>query len=135
MSRNSALSTPHSALHLPARLLEPRDLAGQGQLAEHDAGDLELPQEPAAAAGQLAPVVAPGRAGVPRQVTQGGVVLFLLELPPLFGEPDDQFSPTLLLRYPGFGCHSRCPAGPVRALVAARVLPAFLRFGTEREAE
>src|SRR5579884_2716302 len=61
VSERECLFIQHSAFIiqrclLPARLLHPRNLARQGQLAEHDAGDLELPQHAAGAAGQLAAV-------------------------------------------------------------------------------
>src|SRR3954453_4898558 len=85
----------------PARLLQSRDLSRQGQLAEHDARDLELAQEALAAAGQLAAVVRARRTRITREVAQGGVVLVLLELPTNIRVALHQRRTTFLLCYPG----------------------------------
>src|SRR5687767_3755022 len=81
---------------LPACLFHPRDLPRQRQLAEHDAGDLELPQRALGAAGELTAVVRPRRAAVARELGDSGVVLFLLELAPNVREPRDQRLAALL---------------------------------------
>src|SRR4051812_32589681 len=65
---------------LPAGLLQARDLAREGKLAEHDAGNFEAAEERLRTAGQEAAVVAAGRGGVARQAGERGVVLLLLEL-------------------------------------------------------
>src|SRR4051794_3614109 len=75
-SRASRLSLARRALRaLPACLLHARDLAGQGELTQHDAGDLELPQRALRTAGQLAAVVRARRARITRQLGNRGVIL------------------------------------------------------------
>src|SRR5690349_16161905 len=67
---------------LPTGFAKPRKFATEGKLTKHDSGDLELPQESARAAGQLATVARARRARIARQFGQSGKVLFLLQLPP-----------------------------------------------------
>src|SRR5687768_2589401 len=104
-----------SLSELPAGLFQARDFAGERELAEHDAGDLELPQRALAPARELAAVVRPRRAAVARQVRQRGVVLFLLELTAHVRKLLHQRRSPLLLCYPGFRCHIcvRCPLSVV----------------------
>src|SRR5688572_31077475 len=117
---------PFQTSELPAGLFQARDFAGERELAEHDAGDLELPQRALAPPGELAAVVRPRRAAVAREVGQRGVVLLLLELAPHFRELLHEFRTPLLLCYPGFRCHTFNPA----RCVSLPVL--FCRFA-ERE--
>src|SRR5690606_38165543 len=90
---------------LPACLPESRDSAGQRQLTEQDAADLELAEQAAGPPGEQAAVVAARRAGIARQARQLGVVLFLLELETALHVAFGHLLASLLLRYPGFGCH------------------------------
>src|SRR5688500_5963120 len=103
-----------SSFSLPAGLFQARDFAGERELAEHDAGDLELPQRALAPARELAAVVRPRRAAVARQVRQRGVVLVVLELTAHVGKLLHQRRSPLLLCYPGFRCHILCPLSVVR---------------------
>src|SRR4051794_10806546 len=96
-----------SRASLPACLLESGDHPRQGQFAQFDAADLELPQVPAAATGDLAPQARAGRAAVARELGERGEVLFLLELAADVGVLLDQRLAPLLLYYPGCRCHSR----------------------------
>src|SRR5690348_8166064 len=93
---------PSAFLPLPARLLQPRYVAGKSQLAEHDPAHLELPQHRAGPARELAAVVRARRARVARQLGERGVVLVLLQLPPDFGVTRHQRLATLLFTDPGF---------------------------------
>src|SRR5438132_13621679 len=124
-------------LRLPTGLPQTRYLAGERQLAKHDAADLELAKHCLTAAGELTAVVTARRAAVARQVRQRGIVLLLLQLPSRVGELLHQRFATFLFRYPGFGCHllsvtsfSFLPRGTeIQTASAARdLLPACARW-------
>src|SRR5690242_7449119 len=62
---DSASSIEHSAFpSLPACFFQSRNFSGQGELAKHDAGNLELAEHAAGAPGELAPVARARRARV-----------------------------------------------------------------------